>query len=97
MNENGEVLTLTPASQRLQAVRCRWPYPHRADGTESPEGAPGDVPGGTAGEMGAPEPPHWNDDMAEPVPHDTLEPRTGNDGDMPSRGRKPNPPADDVP
>ena len=97
VNENGEVLTLTPASQRLQATGARWPYPRRADGTEDPEGAPGDVPGGTAGEMGAPEPPHWNDDMTGPVPHDTLEPRSVNDGDMPSRGRKPNPPADDFP
>ena len=97
VNENGEVLTLTPASQRLQATGARWPYPHRADGTEDPEGAPGHVPGGTAGEMGAPEPPHWNDDMAGPGPHDTLEPRNVNDGDMPSRGRKPNPPADAFP
>ena len=97
VNENGEVLTLTPASQRLQATGSRWPYPHRADGAESPEGAPGDVPGGTAGEMGAAEPPHWNDDMAGPVPRDTLEPRSGDDGTMPSRGRKPNPPADAFP
>ena len=47
--------------------------------------------------MGAAEPPHWNDDFAEPVPHDTLEPRGGDDGEMPSRGRKPNPPADGFP
>jgi len=31
--------------------------------------------------------------MAEPEPRDTLEPRGGDDGEMPSRGRKPNPPA----
>ena len=97
VNENGEVLTLTPASQRLQATGARWPYPRRSDGTEDPEGAPGHVPGGTAGEMGAPEPPHWNDDMTGPVPRDTLEPRNVNDGDMPSRGRKPNPHAADFP
>jgi 8-oxo-dGTP pyrophosphatase MutT (NUDIX family)/2'-5' RNA ligase len=76
VNENGEVLTLTPASQRLQAVGSRWPYPHRADGTETPEGAPGDVPGGTAGEMGAAEPPQW-DDMS-----DTLNPRLYPRGDQ---------------
>ena len=35
--------------------------------------------------------------MAEPEPHDTLEPRGGDDGKMPSRGRKPNPPADAFP
>ena len=71
VNENGEVCTLTEASQRLQAVGSRWPYPHRADGTEEPEGAPGDVPGGTAGEMGAAEPPNRINDMAEPEPHGT--------------------------
>ena len=97
VNESGEVLTLTPASQRLQATGSRWPYPHRADGTETPEDAPGDVPGGTAGEMGAAEPPNQINDMAEPVPRDTLEPRSGDDGTMPSRGRKPNPPADAFP
>ena len=91
VNENGEVLTLTPASQRLQATGARWPYPHRARRHGKPGGGPGDVPGGTAGEMGAPEPPHWNDDMAEPVPHDTLEPRSGDDGDMPSRGTQAEP------
>ncbi len=97
VNENGEVLTLTPASQRLQATGARWPYPHRADGAENPEGASGDVPGGTAGEMGAAEPPNQINDFAEPVPHDTLEPRGGDDGEMPTRGRKPNPPADAFP
>ena len=35
--------------------------------------------------------------MAEPEPHDTLEPRGGDDGKMPARGRKPNPPADAFP
>ena len=93
VNETGEISVLTEASQPLQAVGSRWPYPHRADGTESPEGAPGDVPGGTSGEMGASEPPNRINDMAEPEPHDTLEPRGGDDGKMPTRGRKPNPPA----
>ena len=93
VNENGETLTLTPASQALQAVGSRWPYPHRDDGTEWPDAGPGAVPGATAGG----EPPHWNDDMADVEPHDTLEPRGGDDGKMPSRGRKPNPPADAFP
>jgi 8-oxo-dGTP pyrophosphatase MutT (NUDIX family) len=91
VNANGEVLTLTPASQALQAVGSRWPYPHRADGSEWPDAGPGAVPG-DAGSAGG-EPPRWSDDMAEPEPHDTLEPRGGDDGEMPSRGRKPNPPA----
>ena len=37
VNENGKVSDLTDASQPLQAVGSRWPYPHRADGTEDPE------------------------------------------------------------
>ena len=69
VNETGEVSILTDASQPLQAVGSRWPYPHRADGAEQPEGAPGDVPGGTAGEMGAAEPPNRINDFAEPEPH----------------------------
>jgi 8-oxo-dGTP pyrophosphatase MutT (NUDIX family) len=93
VNENGEVSELTEASQRLSAVGSRWPYPHRSDGTEWPDAGPGAVPGPSAGG----EPPHWNDDMAEPEPHDTLEPRGGDDGKMPSRGRKPNPPAGTFP
>jgi hypothetical protein len=93
VNENGEVSELTEASQRLSAVGSRWPYPHRADGAEWPDAGPGAVPGPSAGG----EPPHWNDDMAEPEPRDTLEPRGGDDGKMPSRGRKPNPPADAFP
>ena len=97
VNETGEVSTLTEASQRLQAVGSRWPYPRRSDGTESPEGAPGDVPGGTPGEMGAAEPPNRINDMAAPEPHGTVEPRGGDDGEMPSRGRKPNPPASRFP
>ena len=94
VNENGEILELTPASQRLQATGARWPYPHRADGAEWPDAGPGAVPDehGSAGG----EPPHWNDDMAEPEPRDTLEPRGGDDGTMP-RGRKPNPPASRFP
>src|SRR6185312_13811203 len=91
--ENGEILTLTPASQALQAVGSRWPYPHRADGSEWPDAGPGAVPGPSAGG----EPPNQINDFAEPEPHDTLEPRGGNDGEMPSRGRKPNPPADAFP
>jgi hypothetical protein len=35
--------------------------------------------------------------MAEPEPHDTIEPRGGDDGKMPSRGRKPAPPAEAFP
>ena len=71
----------------------RWPYPHRADGAEWPDAGPGAVPGASAGG----EPPNQINDMAEPEPHDTLEPRGGDDGKMPSRGRKPNPPADAFP
>jgi 8-oxo-dGTP pyrophosphatase MutT (NUDIX family) len=88
VNENGETLTLTPASQALQAVGSRWPYPHRADGSEWPDSGPGNA----AGAMGASEPPHW-DDGAELEPHGEAEPRGGDDGKMPARGRKPAPPA----
>jgi 8-oxo-dGTP pyrophosphatase MutT (NUDIX family) len=95
VNENGEVLTLTPASQALQAAGSRWPYPHRADGAEGPEHWPDAGPGAVPDDQGSAggEPPRWVDDMAEPEPHDTLEPRSGDDGKMPSRGRKPAPPA----
>ena len=92
VNENGEVTELTEASQALQAVGSRWPYPHRSDGAEWPDSGPGNA----AGAMGASEPPHWDDDHAEVEPHDTLEP-AGDDGEMPSHGRKPNPPADAFP
>jgi 8-oxo-dGTP pyrophosphatase MutT (NUDIX family) len=91
VNENGEVLTLTPASQALQAVGSRWPYPKRSDGSEWPDAGPGSVPDGHGSAGG--EPPHWADDMTGPEPHDTLEPRGGDDGQMPSHGRMPNPPA----
>jgi 8-oxo-dGTP pyrophosphatase MutT (NUDIX family)/2'-5' RNA ligase len=84
VNETGEVSILTEASQRLQAVGSRWPYPHRADGTEDPEGEHGDVPGTV-------------NDMAAPEPHGDVAPRVGQDGDMPSHGRKPNPPASRFP
>jgi 8-oxo-dGTP pyrophosphatase MutT (NUDIX family) len=84
VNETGEVSILTEASQRLQAVGSRWPYPHRADGTEDPEGEPGDVPGTV-------------NDMAAPEPHGDVAPRGGQDGDMPAHGRKPNPPASRFP
>ena len=93
VDEQGQVITLTPASERLQAVGSRWPYPHRSDGAEWPDAGPGAVPGASAGG----EPPHWDDDMTGPVPHDTLEPEPGDDGEMPSRGRKPNPPASRFP
>ena len=93
VNENGEVSDLTDASQALQAVGSRWPYPHRADGAEWPDAGPGTYPGASPGD----EPPHHINDMAEPEPHDTLEPRGGDDGKMPTRGRKPNPPADAFP
>jgi 8-oxo-dGTP pyrophosphatase MutT (NUDIX family)/2'-5' RNA ligase len=95
VNENGEVLELTEASQRLQAVGSRWPYPHRADGAEWPDAGPGAVPDehGSAGG----EPPHWVDDHAEPDPHADIAPRGSDDGKMPDRGRKPNPPAEAFP
>ena len=95
VNENGEVLELTPASQRLQAVGSRWPYPHRADGTEDPQAWPDAGPGAVPDEHGSAggEPPHWADDFAEPDPHAEIAPRGSDDGKMPSRGRKPNPPA----
>jgi 8-oxo-dGTP pyrophosphatase MutT (NUDIX family) len=96
VDENGQVSELTPASQRLQAVGSRWPYPHRADGTEDPEmwpdAGPGAVPGASAGG----EPPNRVNDFAGVEPHSTLEPRGGDDGKMP-RGRKPNPPASRFP
>src|ERR1039457_3816907 len=84
VNENGEVSVLTEASHRLQAVGSRWPSPHRADGTEDPEGEPGDGPG-------------TDGDMSGPEPHGDVAPRGGQDGDMPAHGRKPNPPASRFP
>src|ERR1017187_1484679 len=84
VSETGEVSILTEASQRLQAVGSRWPYPHRADGTEDPEGEPGDGPG-------------TDRDMSGHEPHGDVPPRGGKDGDMPAHGRKPNPPASRFP
>jgi len=81
VNENGEELVLTDASQRLQAVGSRWPYPHRADGTEWPDAGPGAVPGASAGD----EPPGHINDMAAPEPHGPVEPRGGDDGKYPRR------------
>jgi hypothetical protein len=96
VNENGEELILTPASQRLQATGARWPYPHRADGSEWPDAGPGAVPG-DAGSAGGEPPGHFISDGAELELHGDVEPRGGDDGDMLSRGRKPNPPASRFP
>jgi 8-oxo-dGTP pyrophosphatase MutT (NUDIX family) len=57
VNENGERIAASDAEGALEATGLRWPYPHRADGAEAPEG----VEGSTEGEMGAAEPPHWDD------------------------------------
>jgi 8-oxo-dGTP pyrophosphatase MutT (NUDIX family) len=95
VNETGEILTLTGASQPLEATGARWPYPRRSDGTEWPDAGPGAVPG-ELGSAGA-EPPNHVNDMAAPEPHGLVEPRGGDDGKMPSRGRKPNPPAAEFP
>lgn len=99
VNENGEVLELTPASQALQAVGSRWPYPHRSDGTEDPQAWPDAGPGAVPGEHGSAggEPPRWQDDFSEPDPHADIAPRGSDDGKMPSRGRRPNPPAEAFP
>ena len=50
-----------------------------------------------SGRIPGDEPPNHVNDLAEVEPHDTLEPRGGDDGKMPTRGRKPNPPADAFP
>jgi hypothetical protein len=92
VNENGEVSVLTEPAQRLQATGARWPYPHRADGTEWPDAGPGAYPGASPGD----EPPGHINDMAAPEPHVDVEPRGGDDGKMPRR-RKPNPPASAFP
>lgn len=57
VNENGERIPASDAEQALEATGLRWPYPHRVNGAEAPEG----VEGSTEGEMGAAEPPHWDD------------------------------------
>ena len=82
VNETGEVSTLTPASQRLQASGARWPYPHRADGSEWPDAGPGAVPDehGSAGG----EPPNRINDMAEGT-HTRVYPRGGKDSEFPRR------------
>jgi 8-oxo-dGTP pyrophosphatase MutT (NUDIX family) len=99
VNENGEVLTLTPASAALQAVGSRWPYPHRADGTEDPEMWPDAGPGAVPDEHGSAggEPPNRINDFSQHEPHADIAPRGSDDGKMPGRGRKPNPPASDFP
>jgi 8-oxo-dGTP pyrophosphatase MutT (NUDIX family) len=93
-SEDGEELVLTPAAQALQAAGSRWPYPHRADGTEEaghwPDAGPGAVPDGHGSAGG--EPPHWEDDFASGT-HPRLYPRGDEDGKFPVRGRKPAPPA----
>jgi hypothetical protein len=90
VDENGEVLTLTEPAQRLQAVGSRWPYPRRSDGTEWPDAGPGAVPS-ELGSAGAEPPGHFISDGAQAEPHGDVAPRGGQDGEMPSRGRKPNP------
>jgi 8-oxo-dGTP pyrophosphatase MutT (NUDIX family) len=76
VNENGEQMVLDTPGQRLQAVGSRWPYPHRADGTEDPElhwrdAGPGAYPGASPGG----DPPH-DDNFA-----DTTNPRVYPRGD----------------
>jgi 8-oxo-dGTP pyrophosphatase MutT (NUDIX family) len=90
VDENGEVLTLTEPAQRLQATGARWPYPRRSDGTEWPDAGPGAVPS-ELGSAGAEPPGHFISDGAQAEPHGDVAPRGGQDGTMPSRGRKPNP------
>jgi 8-oxo-dGTP pyrophosphatase MutT (NUDIX family) len=98
VNENGEELVLTGPAQRLQATGARWPYPHRADGTEDPRHWPDAGAGAVPDEHGSAggEPPNRINDMAAPEPHGPVEPRGGDDGKMP-RGRKPSPAAEAFP
>jgi 8-oxo-dGTP pyrophosphatase MutT (NUDIX family) len=90
VSENGETLTLTDASQRLQAAGARWPYPHRADGSEWPDAGPGAVPGelGSAGG----EPPNRINDFAEGT-HSRVYPRGGKDSEFPRRRTRTGTPA----
>lgn len=78
VDENGQELFLTPAGQELQAVGSRWPYPHRADGTEDPHYNQAD------GEMGASEPPGWRD-MSDVTGESRLYPRATEDDEYPRR------------
>ena len=98
VNENGETIWLDGPGQQLQAVGGRWPYPHRADGTEEPEGSwpdagPGSVPS-ELGSAGAEPPGHYDDNFADRL--NPTYPRGSQDGKMPRR-RKPNPPASRFP
>ena len=80
VDENGQELFLTPAGQELQAVGSRWPYPHRADGTEDPEPHFNQADG----EMGASEPPGWRD-MSDVTGESRLYPRATEDEEYPKR------------
>ena len=95
VNENGEVSSSPPphSASRLSAAAGHTRTGPTARNGRTP--ALGPFPAASASAGG--EPPHRINDMAEPEPHDTLEPRGGDDGKMPSRGRKPNPPASRVP
>jgi 8-oxo-dGTP pyrophosphatase MutT (NUDIX family) len=93
VNESGEQLFLTPAAQELQATGSRWPYPHRADGTEDPEDEHYNQ---ADGEMGASEPPGWHD-MSDVIGQTRVYPRGTEDEEYPKRGREPNKPASRFP
>ncbi|HEV2175124.1 MAG TPA: NUDIX domain-containing protein, partial [Nitrospira sp.] len=79
VNESGEQSFLTDAGQELQAVGSRWPYPHRADGTEDPHY------GQAPGEMGASEPPRWDDMSDNTIGEARLYPRGDEDEEFPRR------------
>ncbi len=50
VTENGERLVLDDPDRHGAGLGSRWPYPHRADGTEWPDAGPGAVPGNNAGD-----------------------------------------------
>jgi len=76
-NENGE--WLVSEDNMAAGGGARWPYPHRADGSEWPDAGPGAVPGPSAGG----EPPHW--DGMSPEPGTTSAPEGGDDAAYPRR------------
>jgi len=78
VNESGEQAFLTTVGQELQATGSRWPYPHRADGTDDPHYGQAD------GEMGASEPPGWHD-MSDVTGETRLYPRGDDDEEYPRR------------
>jgi len=80
VDEMGQRLVIDDPDRTGAGMGSRWPYPHRADGSEWPDAGPGAVPGSSAGG----EPPRSDPDHADAAGA-RLYPRGSLDDEYPRR------------